>query len=97
MSDEPDNPDEAPEKKRARSARAFTSLLLGVFGILLGGGAYLLHHWHTSPPAFMQLDQAGAQTATNAAPAQNANSALLRTGPSKKVQGARRAQSALER
>ena len=76
MSDETVIPDEAPKKKRAQSARAFTSLLLGIFGILLGGGAYLLHHWHTSPPAFMQLDQAGAQTAPNAAPAQNATNAL---------------------
>ena len=76
MSDEPVIPDEAPKKKRAQSARAFTSLLLGIFGILLGGGAYLLHHWHTSPPGFMQLDQGGAQTSTNATPAQNATNNL---------------------
>ncbi|MEC8929727.1 MAG: hypothetical protein VX705_11005 [Verrucomicrobiota bacterium] len=76
MSDESDSPNEAPNKKRARSARAFTSLLLGIFGILLGGGAYLLHHWHTTPPAFMQLGQADAQTATNDAPTQNATNAM---------------------
>ncbi len=76
MSDEPDSPNEVPNKNRARSARAFTSLLLGIFGLLLGGGAYLLHRWHTSPPAFMQLGEAGTQNATNAAPAQNATNAL---------------------
>ena len=76
MSDEPDSPNEVPNKKRTRSARAFTSLLLGIFGILLGGGAYLLHHWHTTPPAFMQLGQADAQNATNTAPAQNATNNL---------------------
>ena len=76
MSDEPDNPNEAPKKKSPGSARAFTSLLLGIFGILLGGSAYLLHHWHTSPPAFMQLGETGTQSATNAAPAQNATNAL---------------------
>lgn len=76
MSDEPDNPNEAPKKKRPGSARAFTSLLLGIFSLLLGGGAYLLHHWHTSPPDFMQLGEAGTQNATNAAPAQTATNAL---------------------
>ncbi len=76
MSDEPDNPNEAPKKKRPGSARAFTSLLLGIFGLLLGSGACLLHHWHTSPPAFMQLGQADEQTATNAAPTQTATNAV---------------------
>ncbi len=76
MSDDPEKPNEMPKKKRAGSARAFTSLLLGIFGLLLGGGAYLLHHWHTSPPAFMQLGEAGTQNATNAAPAQTATNAL---------------------
>jgi hypothetical protein len=65
MSDEPANPEPGTRKKRARSARAFTSLLLGIFGILLGGGAALLHHWHKHPPSFMQVGKPAQKSEPN--------------------------------
>ncbi len=76
MSDPPTSPDPAPAPSPPRTAHAFTSLVLGLFGVLLLAGAGLLHHWHTNPPAFMQLTPATHPASTNAPPAQNATNAL---------------------